>query len=428
MVFFMHFKTTSICEKPHSFLLTQNWHALPYLRNMASIRELFLSNVAQVVDQPSGLEIERAEGVYLYGPDGKAYLDLISGISVSNVGHSHPHIVQAVQAQAAKHMHLQVYGEFAVTLQAKLAQKVLSKLPPSFGSVYFGNSGAEAIEGALKVAKKFTGRTGLISCEHSYHGSTHGALSIQGSEEFKQGYYPLLPDTHLMRYNNFDDLEKIGPKTAAVVVEAVQAESGYFPANPIWLQTLRARCTKMGALLILDEIQTGMGRTGTWFAFEQYDIVPDILCLAKGFGGGMPLGAFIAPKHIMDVIKANPILGHIATFGGHPVSCAASLAAFEVIESNPQWMAEMAEKSALIERKLDHPKIKALTGKGLMYCVHLDDSADAGKVIAYLEEHGVISDYFLFAGNAVRISPPLPISLEELDQGLQTILDALDAV
>ncbi|MGA0302909.1 MAG: aspartate aminotransferase family protein, partial [Schleiferiaceae bacterium] len=346
----------------------------------------------------------------------------------SNVGHSHPHIVQAVQAQAAKHMHLQVYGEFAVTLQAKLAQKVLSKLPPSFGSVYFGNSGAEAIEGALKVAKKFTGRTGLISCEHSYHGSTHGALSIQGSEEFKQGYYPLLPDTHLMRYNNFDDLKNIGPKTAAVVVEAVQAESGYFPANPIWLQTLRARCTKMGALLILDEIQTGMGRTGTWFAFEQYDIVPDILCLAKGFGGGMPLGAFIAPKHIMDVIKANPILGHITTFGGHPVSCAASLAAFEVIESNPQWMAEMAEKSALIERKLDHPKIKALTGKGLMYCVHLDDSADAGKVIAYLEEHGVISDYFLFAGNAVRISPPLPISLEELDQGLQTIIEALDTV
>jgi acetylornithine/succinyldiaminopimelate/putrescine aminotransferase len=184
----------------------------------------------------------------------------------------------------------------------------------------------------------------------------------------------------------------------------------------------------MGALLILDEIQTGMGRTGTWFAFEQYDIVPDILCLAKGFGGGMPLGAFIAPKHIMDVIKANPILGHITTFGGHPVSCAASLAAFEVIESNPQWMAEMAEKSALIERKLDHPKIKALTGKGLMYCVHLDDSADAGKIIAYLEEHGVISDYFLFAGNAVRISPPLPISLEELDQGLQTILDALDTI
>ncbi len=395
---------------------------------MASIRELFLSNVAQVVDQPSGLEIERAEGVYLYGPDGKAYLDLISGISVSNVGHSHPHIIQAVQGQAAKHMHLQVYGEFAVTLQAKLAQKVLSKLPPSFGSVYFGNSGAEAIEGALKVAKKFTGRTGLISCEHSYHGSTHGALSIQGSEDFKQGYYPLLPDTYLIRYNNFDDLEKIGLKTAAVVVEVVQAESGYFPANPIWLQTLRTRCTKMGALLILDEIQTGMGRTGTWFAFEQYDIVPDILCLAKGFGGGMPLGAFIAPKHIMDVIKANPMLGHITTFGGHPVSCAASLAAFEVIESNPQWMEEMAEKSELIGRKLDHPKIKALTGKGLMYCVHLDDSANAGKVIAYLEEHGVISDYFLFAGNAVRIAPPLPISLEELDQGLQTIIEALDTV
>lgn len=392
---------------------------------MASIRELFLSNVAQVVDQPSALVIDHAKGNYLYDPNGKAYLDLISGISVSNIGHSHPHVVRAVQEQAAKHMHLQVYGEFAVTPQALLAQKLLSKLPHAFESVYFTNSGAESIEGALKIAKKFTGRTGLISFKNSYHGSTHGALSIQGSEEFKRGYYPLLPDTQVLNYNSIEDLQQINHKTAAVVVEIVQAESGYIPAEPTWLKALRTRTQEVGALLILDEIQTGMGRTGKWFALEHHGLIPDIICLAKGFGGGMPLGAFAAPKYILDVIKANPILGHITTFGGHPVSCAASLAAFEVIEEHPEWFSEMPAKSTIIEDTMKHPAITRLTGKGLMYCVHLNPKVDAGEVIAQMEQNGVITDYFLFAGNAFRISPPLPITVEELKYALEIALSAI---
>jgi len=394
---------------------------------MASIKDLFLSNVAQVVDGPSALVIDHAKGNYLYDPDGKAYLDLISGISVSNVGHSHPEIIAAVTEQIHKHMHLQVYGEFAVTPQALLAQKVLSTLSPCMGSVYFVNSGTEAIEGALKLAKKFTGRTGLISFNNSYHGSTHGALSIQGSEEFKQGYYPLLPDTAQFDYNDPKVLDHITTNTAAVVAECVQAESGYIPANTEWLLALRAKCTEVGALLILDEIQTGMGRTGTMYAHQAYGFCPDILCLAKGFGGGMPLGAFIAPKHIMDVLKANPILGHITTFGGHPVSCAASLAAYNIIESNPKWLESIPEKSALIKQMMVHPAIAKIRGTGLMYCVTLHDHIDGGGVIAHMEQHGVITDYFLFAGNAIRISPPLPITVEELTEGLQKILNALSA-
>jgi len=393
---------------------------------MASIKDLFLSNVAQVVDEPSALVIDHAKGNYLYDPSGKAYLDLISGISVSNVGHSHPDIIEAVTQQVNKHMHLQVYGEFAVTPQALLAEKVLSTLSPCMESVYFVNSGTEAIEGALKLAKKYTGRSQLISFNNSYHGSTHGALSIQGSEEFKQGYYPLLPDTFQFDYNDFAVIDHITSKTAAVITECVQSESGYIPGKIEWLLALRAKCTEVGALLILDEIQTGMGRTGTMYAHQSYGFCPDILCLAKGFGGGMPLGAFIAPKRIMDVLKSNPILGHITTFGGHPVSCAASLAAYNVILSNPQWLKAIPEKSALIERMMIHPGIRKISGMGLMYCITLHDHVDAGAVIHHLEENGVITDYFLFAGNAIRISPPLPISTEELKEGLNKIIEALN--
>jgi acetylornithine/succinyldiaminopimelate/putrescine aminotransferase len=324
-------------------------------------------------------------------------------------------------------MHLQVYGEFAITPQALLAEKLLSKLDPCMESVYFVNSGTEAIEGALKLAKKYTGRTQLISFNGSYHGSTHGALSIQGSEEFKQGYYPLLPDTLLADYNNYAVLDQITTKCAAVVVECVQAESGYIPGEASWLLALRARCSKVGALLILDEIQTGMGRTGHWFAHQGTGFCPDILCLAKGFGGGMPLGAFVAPKRIMDVIKANPILGHITTFGGHPVSCAASLAAFEIIEEHPQWLNEVANKSEFIQDFMVHPSIESVSGSGLMHCVRLRPEIDGGAIISHMEDHGVITDYFLFAGNAIRISPPLSITMDQLTFGLQSILNALDA-
>ncbi len=313
---------------------------------MASIKSLFLSNVAQVVDNPSALVIERAEGCYLYGPDGKAYLDLISGISVSNVGHSHPHIVEAVNTQVSKHMHLQVYGEFAVTPQALLAEKTLSKLSPCMESVYFVNSGTEAIEASMKIAKKYTGRSQFISFKNSYNGSTHGSLSIQGSDKYKGGYYPLLPDTLQANFNDFAVLEQINPKTAGVVIECIQAGSGYIPADPAWIKAVRARCREVGALMILDEIQTGMGRTGPWFAHLDYGFCPDIMCLAKAYGGGLPQGAFVAPEHIMKVIQADPILGHITTFGGNPVSCAASLGVFEALESSPELMAEIPAKEA----------------------------------------------------------------------------------
>ncbi|MEY2963513.1 MAG: hypothetical protein RL754_774 [Bacteroidota bacterium] len=395
---------------------------------MASIKELFLSNVAQVVDNPSALVVERAEGVYLYDAENKPYLDLISGISVSNIGHCHPKVVHAVQDQVAKYMHLQVYGEFAVSPQAKLATKLLSKLNPCMGSVYFTNSGAEAIEGALKVAKRFTGRTELISFKDAYHGSTHGALSIQGSEEFKQGYYPLLPDTKILNYNKLDELKAITKRTAAVVVEAIQAEAGYIVPDPGYLLALRARTREVGALLILDEIQTGMGRTGNWFAHLDEGFCPDIMTLAKGFGGGMPLGAFVAPKHIMDVIKENPILGHITTFGGHPVSCAASLAAFEVLEENPEWMKEIPEKSAIIEAIMQHELITKVSGKGLMYCITMNDQFPVGNLISTLEDRGIITDYFLFAGNAFRITPPLSITTDELRTGLNTIIQTINDI
>ena len=394
---------------------------------MASIRQLFNDHVAQVVDSPSGLELASAKGVHLYGADGKQYLDLISGISVSNVGHSHPAVVSAVQEQAAKHMHLMVYGEFAIAPQAQLAEKLLSKLPNSFGAVYFTNSGSESTEGALKLAKRYTGRTELISFENAYHGSTHGALSLQGDYRYKQGFHPLLPDTQQLPFNNLEALQQITTRTAAVMVECVQAAAGYIPPAPGFLEALRKRTQEVGALLIFDEVQTGLGRTGHWFATTKYGVTPDIITLAKGFGGGMPLGAFAAPKHIMDCFKHHPHLGHITTFGGHPVSCAASLAAIKVLENNPQWLEDIPAKSKLIEDTLVHPNIERVSGVGLMYSVKLKPQVDVYKVVAYMEEHGVISGTFLFVENSIRITPPLPITLDELHGGLCVILEGIDA-
>src|SRR6478609_7845587 len=298
---------------------------------MPSIRQQFLQYQAQTSPTPLLLEIEKAEGIYLYGPQGKKYIDLISGISVSNLGHGYPSVVKAVQEQAAKYMHLMVYGEVVQSPQTVLAEKLVSTLPSSLNNVYFVNSGSEAVEGAVKLAKRYTGRTELVSCIKAYHGSTQGALSLMGDEYFKRSFRPLLPGIKHINFNNIEDLQHITKETAAIIVETVQGEAGIRIASPEWFKALRERCLKTGTLLILDEIQTGFGRTGTFWAFEQYKVTPDILVTAKGMGGGMPLGAFISSKEIMSVLTHDPVLGHITTCGGHPVSCAASLATINAI-------------------------------------------------------------------------------------------------
>ncbi|MAZ97757.1 MAG: aspartate aminotransferase family protein [Flavobacteriales bacterium] len=390
------------------------------------IKSLFLSNVAQVVGNPSALVVYRAEGNYLYDQEGTPYLDFISGISVANTGHGHPTIISSVINQVKRHMHVMVYGEFAIEPQAKLATKTLEKLHPCMNRVYFVNSGTEAIEASMKISKKYTGRSQFISFKNSYHGSTQGSLSIQGSNKYKGGYYPLLPDTHQANFNDLAVLEQITTKTAGVVIECIQAGSGYIPANQEWIKAVRARCTEVGALMILDEIQTGMGRTGNWFAHLDYGFCPDIMCLAKAYGGGLPLGAFVAPEHIMKVIQADPILGHITTFGGNPVSCAASLGVFEVLEEDVTLMESIPYKEQIIQSKLIHPNIEKISGKGLMYCLWLKPAIDGFKVIAKLEKQGVISNSFLFAENAIRITPPLTITMDQLNFGLNTILEVID--
>src|SRR5690606_31091367 len=291
---------------------------------MISNRELFLKNTAQTSDSPRLIEIEKAEGSYLYGPQGQKYLDLVSGFNVSNIGHRHPRVIQAIKDQLEKYLHVTVYGEFVQAPQVQFATKLLENLPDSFGSVYLTNSGAEAVEGSMKIEKKYTGRRQIIAAKNAYHCSTQGALSLIGNAEYHKAYAPLLPEIDFIEYNKLQDLECITEKTAAVFVEAIQGEAGVRVPSVEYMQALRNKCNETGALLIFDEIQTGFGRTGRLFAFEHFGIVPDILMLAKGIGGGMPLGAFVAPKAIMDVIKSNPMLGHITTFGGHPVSCAAA--------------------------------------------------------------------------------------------------------
>ena len=324
---------------------------------MPSHRQLFLSHIAQTSPSPLLLDIERAKGMYMYDTDGKQYLDLIAGISVSNIGHSHPAVVKAVTDQAQKHMHLMVYGELVSAPQTLLAQALIALLPVSLNAIYYTNSGTEATEGAMKLAKRFTGRTQIIHFQNSYHGSTQGALSVLGDEYFKRAYRPLLPDILMLEYGNMQDLSTITERTAAVILDPIQAESGVTIPTVAYMQALRHKCTLTGTLLILDEAQTAFGRCGTMFAFEQYGIVPDILLLAKAFGGGMPLGAFVADSKIMSVLTHDPVLGHITTFGGHPVSCAAALAALHVLQ-NETMIPTVEEKGKLFESYLQHPAIK----------------------------------------------------------------------
>jgi len=392
---------------------------------MPTLRQLFLANNAQTTNFPLLLEFERAEGVYMYNSEGQPYLDLISGIGVSNLGHGHPYIVNAIKSQLDKYMHLMVYGEYVQTPQVRFAEKLVSVLPGNLHSVYFTNSGAEAVEGALKLAKRYTGRREIIACKNSYHGSTQGALSVMGNEEFKQAYRPLLPGVSFIRFNNADDLELITDKTACVIIETIQGEAGIRVPDVNYMQALRKRCNETGTLLILDEIQAAFGRTGKLFAFQHFGIEPDILLLAKALGGGMPVGAFISSNEIMGALKENPILGHITTFGGHPVCCAAGLAALEVL-LDENLIADVAEKESLFKKLLVHPDIKEVRGKGLMLATEFESFDINKKIIDRCIENGVITDWFLHCSNSMRIAPPLVITNDEIEKACTVIIEAVN--
>ena len=392
---------------------------------MLTLRQLFLANNAQTTDFPLLLEFERAEGVYMYDAAGKAYIDLISGIGVSSLGHSNPYVINAIKEQLDKYMHLMVYGEYVQSPQVRFAEKLVSILPADLNSVYFVNSGTEAVEGALKLAKRYTNRSGIISCYNSYHGSTQGALSVMGNEEYKQAYRPLLPGVNFIRFNHIDDLKLITEDTACVIIETLQGEAGIRVPDKNYIQALRKRCTQTGTLLILDEIQAAFGRTGKLFAFEHFDIVPDILLLAKALGGGMPVGAFISSKEIMAALKENPILGHITTFGGHPVCCTAGLAALEVL-LNENMVEQVDSKADLFRQLLIHPAIKEVRGKGLMLAIELESFELNKKIIDRCIENGVVVDWFLHCSNSMRIAPPLIISPDEIRKACEVIIESIN--
>ena len=389
-----------------------------------NLRQLFLQHVAQTSTAPLALEMVAAEGCTLTDASGKQYIDLIGGISVANVGHRHPKVVTAIKDQVDQYLHVMVYGEFVQSPQVQYARLLAENLPPSLSSVYFTNSGAEAVEGAMKLAKRATGRTVIAAFNNSYHGSTQGALSILGSEYWRNAYRPLLPGIDHLTYNSFEDLERITDQTACVIAETVQAEGGIRPPQKEWLQALQARCRETGALFILDEIQAGFGRTGKLWGFEHFDVVPDILLLGKALGGGMPLGAFIAGLDLMTHLTDNPVLGHITTFGGHPVCCAAGKAALQtLLDEN---LAEgVANKEALFKSLLVHPSIKAVHSFGLWMGVEFDSFETCKAIIDRCIEKGVVTDWFLFAANCLRISPPLTISEEEIRKACEIIVSSI---
>ena len=393
------------------------------------LRKQFLRHVAQTSPAPQLIEVARAEGVYFYTPEGKRYYDLISGVSVNNVGHGNAAVVEAVQRQVADYMHIMVYGEMVERPQVEYARLLAETLPEPLDTVYFLNSGAEAVEGALKLAKRYTARTEMISMRRAYHGSTHGAMSMMGApegEEWKNAFRPLLPDTKAIRFNCVEDLELITTRTACVLCEPVQGEAGVRPPEAGYLQALRKRCDEVGALLIFDEIQMGMGRSGEMFAMQKYGVVPDIVCLAKAFGGGMPLGAFISSQKIMSTLTHDPVLGHITTFGGHPVCCAAGLAAMRYLIDN-QVVEDVERKGAMYESLLqNHPAVKEIRRSGLLLAVELGESEKLYKIMDHFIEEGILSDWFLFCDTAFRISPPLVISDDEIRDSVRIIRRCLD--
>lgn len=394
---------------------------------MLTQRQLFLQHNAQTTLDPLLLSFNKAKGMYLYDADGKKYMDLIAGIGVSNVGHCHPAVVNAVQQQAESYMHIMVYGEFVQSPQVNFAAALAAVLPENLNCTYFVNSGTEAVEGAMKLAKRYTQRSEIIACHNSYHGSTQGALSLMGNEAFKQAYRPLLPDIKFINYSRIEDLDLITTRTAAVFIETVQGEAGIRVADPSYFEALRKKCTATGTLLVLDEIQCGFGRTGKMFGFEHFGIVPDILLLAKGIGGGMPIGAFISSREIMISLATNPILGHITTFGGHPVSCAAGLATLQTIITD-NIVEGVTAKSELFKKLLVHPAIKEVRGKGLMIAVAFENFDFNKKIIDACIADGLISDWFLHCSNAMRIAPPLIISEEEIKWACGVILKNVDAL
>lgn len=392
-----------------------------YFRGM-NLRQLFLQHVAQTSTAPLALEIVKAEGCELTDFSGKKYIDLIGGISVANIGHRHPKVVEAIKKQLDEYMHIMVYGEFVQSPQVQYAKLLAEHLPQTLNSVYFTNSGAEAVEGAMKLAKRVTGRNEIVAFKNSYHGSTQGALSIIGDEYWRNAYRPLLPGIQHLNYNSFDDLEFITDQTACVIAETIQAEAGIIAPQKEWIQALQKRCKEVGALFILDEIQAGFGRTGKLWGFQNFDIVPDVLLLGKALGGGMPLGAFIADKDLMYQLADNPVLGHITTFGGHPVCCAAGMEAFKVLLENNF---NVAEKEKQLKSLLQHPKIKSIRSFGLWMAIEFDSFETCKKIIDNCIENGVISDWFLFASNCMRISPPLSISQNEIEMACRIIIEAL---
>lgn len=381
--------------------------------------------MAQTSPNPLALHVVRAEGNYLFDVDGNKYLDLIAGISVCNIGHQHPEVVRAVQAQAAEFMHVMVYGETVQTPQSNYARELIECLPQSLNCCYFVNSGAEAIDGAMKLAKRVTGKTDFVALTNAYHGSTQGPLSLMSNEYYSQAYCPLLPSVHFINQNDIDSIEHLPwEQTAGVVVEVVQAERGDQLSTVAFLQALRKKCDDHCCLLIFDEIQTGFGRTGTLFAFEQTGVVPDVLVLGKALGGGMPMGAFVADRALMLTLSNQPILGHITTFGGHPVVAAAGSAALSVLKSE-NLIASVFSKEQMFRDRLKHPRIKAIHGKGLMLAVELENFDSVQLCIQKILNKGLFSDWFLFAPHCLRLSPPLTITIAEIEEACRKIVEAL---
>lgn len=388
-------------------------------------RQIFLHNVAQTSPTPLALEIVKAEGIYMTDVNGKKYVDLISGISVSNLGHCHPKVIEAITKQSQTYMHLMVYGEYVQHPQTSYAKLLTSLLPPQLNCICFTNSGAEATEGALKLAKRVTGRSEIVSYKNAYHGSTHGALSVMGNEEYKNSFRPLLPDVKQLEFNNFSQLNEITSKTACVIIEPIQGEAGVHLANAEYLKALRKKCDEHCVILIFDEIQSGFGRTGTLFAFENYGVVPDVILIAKGMGGGLPIGAFVASEKLMSCFTNNPVLGHITTFGGNAVCVAAAQATLEVLVDDKLYLRAL-EIEKVMKEVLVHPKIKEVRCVGALCAVEFGDTELNMKIISKCIEKGVITDWFLHCSTAMRLAPPLIISNKELRQALQQIIASIN--
>jgi len=394
-------------------------------KGVSENNRLFYDHLAQTTDFPMGLEVDKSEGIYIFDKNGKAYFDMISGISVNNIGHSHPQVIEAIHNQLKKHMHVMAYGEFIQDAQSQLAEKLSEILPAKLDCFYLVNSGTEANEGAIKLAKRYTGRTEIISCFNSYHGNTSGSLSVTGNENKKYAFRPLIPGIRFIHFNKMSDLDLISDKTAAVIIEPIQGDAGVRIPSVTYMQALRKRCDETGVLLILDEVQTGFGRTGKWFAFEHFNIVPDILTLAKAMGGGMPIGAFIANREVMKTLTHQPPLGHITTFGGHPVNCAAARATIEVLQKE-KIISEVEEKGRLLESLLKHRAILEIRRIGLMMAIEFKNAGIVKDIVNECLREGIITFWFLSTANSFRLAPPLIITRDQIKEAAGKIVVAID--